>query len=322
MSARDGLPALEDAILEYLEYLTIERQVSPFTIRNYRFYLGKFATWLRQHYPDVELDTLTSKILKTYRVYLAQHKDDRGEYLSPVTQGYYIIALRSMLRYLIRQDYNVVSPERLELPRGREHSLKFLDYTHVEAMIEKADTTTLQGLRDRVIMETLFSTGLRVSELVSLNKTTINLETREFGVVGKGRKVRVVFLSPRAASWIERYMRERNDHYIPVFIRHSGAKPAIDDPRAGEKLRLTTRSVQRIIAKYGRLAHLPMSITPHVLRHSFATDLLGHGAGLREVQEMLGHKNIATTQIYTHVTNPQLKSVHEKYHSGNDENEG
>ncbi len=182
-------------------------------------------------------------------------------------------------------------------------------------MIEKADTSTLQGLRDRVIMETLFSTGLRVSELVSLNKTTVNLETREFGVVGKGRKIRVVFLSERAATWIERYMRERNDHFHPVFIRHSGAKPAIDDPKAGEKLRLTTRSVQRIIAKYGLLAHLPYSITPHVMRHSFATDLISHGAGLREVQEMLGHKNIATTQIYTHVTNPQLKSAHEKYHS-------
>jgi site-specific recombinase XerD len=132
--------------------------------------------------------------------------------------------------------------------------------------------------------------------------------------------VRVVFLSDRAASWIEKYLRERNDHYHPVFIRHSGAKPAIDDPKSSEKLRLTPRSVQRIVAKYGRLAHLPYSITPHVMRHSFATDLISHGAGLREVQEMLGHKNIATTQIYTHVTNPQLKSVHQKYHSvGTDE---
>jgi len=289
-------PTLSACIDEYLEYLTIERQVSPFTIRNYRFYLLKFATWLGKYYPDVDFANVTSKMLKTYRVYLAQTKDSKGQYLAPVTQGYYVIALRSMLRYL-------------------EDSIKFLDYSHVEAMIEKADTSTLQGLRDRVIMETLFSTGLRVSELVSLNKTTVNLETREFGVVGKGRKIRVVFLSERAATWIERYMRERNDHFHPVFIRHSGAKPAIDDPKAGEKLRLTTRSVQRIIAKYGLLAHLPYSITPHVMRHSFATDLISHGAGLREVQEMLGHKNIATTQIYTHVTNPQLKSAHEKYHS-------
>lgn len=319
MSANVVVPPLEDAILEYLEYLAVERQVSPYTIRNYKFYLLKFSTWLRKHYPSLELPDVTARMLKTYRAYLAQHKDEHGRYLSPVTQGYYVIAVRSLLRYLLRQDYEVVSPERLELPKGKEHSLKFLDYSHVESMLAKTDPNTILGLRDRAMMETLFSTGLRVSELVSLNKTTINLESREFGVVGKGRKVRVVFLSDRAAGWIERYLRERNDHYGPVFIRHGGAKPAIDDPKAGDKLRLTVRSVQRIIAKYGRLAHLPVSITPHVLRHSFATDLISHGAGLREVQEMLGHKNIATTQIYTHVTNPQLKSVHEKYHSGSGE---
>lgn len=315
MSAKGETPTLQDCIDEYLEYLAIERQVSPFTIRNYKFYLLKFSAWLNKFYPEKDLTQVTSKMLKTYRAYLAQHKNDKGEYLSSVTQGYYVIALRSMLRYLIRQDYDVVSPERLELPKGREHSIKFLDYGHVEAMIDKADVSTIQGLRDRVLMETLFSTGLRVSELVSLNKDTINLESREFGVVGKGRKIRVVFLSARAAQWIEKYLRERDDHYHPVFIRHSGAKPAIDDPKAGEKLRLNVRTVQRIIGKYGRLAHLPYTITPHVMRHSFATDLISHGAGLREVQEMLGHKNIATTQIYTHVTNPQLKSVHEKYHS-------
>lgn len=319
MSAKGSSPKLEDAIFEYLEYLAVERQVSPYTIRNYRFYLTKFATWLRQYYPQTELDGITAKMLKTYRAYLAQHKDEKGRFLSPVTQSYYAIALRSLLRYLIRQDYGVVSPDKLELPRGKEHSIKFLDYSHVESMIEKVDLSTVRGLRDRALMEVLFSTGLRVSELVSLNKTTVNLETREFGVVGKGRKVRVVFLSPRAAGWVEKYLRARDDHYHPVFIRHHGVKPEISDPKGGEKLRLTTRSVQRIIAYYGRLAHLPVSITPHVMRHSFATDLLSHGAGLREVQEMLGHKNIATTQIYTHVTNPQLRTIHEKYHSGNEE---
>jgi site-specific recombinase XerD len=315
MIAKGSTPTLSACIEEYLEYLTIERQVSPFTIRNYKFYLLKFATWLSKHYPDLDLADVTSKMLKTYRVYLAQTKDSKGQYLAPVTQGYYVIALRSMLRYLLRQDYEVVSPERLELPKGKEHSIKFLDYAAIERMVDLPDVATIQGLRDRVLMETLFSTGLRVSELVSLNKTTINLETKEFGVVGKGRKIRVVFLSARCCQWIERYLRERDDHYHPVFIRHSGSKPEIDDPKAGEKLRLNVRSVQRIIGKYGRLAHLPYSITPHVMRHSFATDLISHGAGLREVQEMLGHKSISTTQIYTHVTNPQLKTVHEKYHS-------
>lgn len=320
MSDNGSSDILWDTMLEYLEYLKIERQVSPLTVRNYTFYLRKFHEWITKYYPDTSVQSMTPRMLKTYRVYLADHKDNHGEHLATVTQGYYVIAIRSWLKYLIRNDYQVMSPERLELPRGKEHSIKFLDYTHIEAMIDKADTSNIAGLRDRVIMETLFSTGLRVSELASLNKTTINLETKEFGVVGKGRKIRVVFLSDRAAMWIERYLRERNDHYHPVFIRHSGTKPAIDDPKAGEKLRLTTRSVQRIIAKYGLLAHLPYSITPHVMRHSFATDLISHGAGLREVQEMLGHKNIATTQIYTHVTNPQLKTVHEKYHSVGEEN--
>lgn len=321
MSDNTPTTLLWDDMTEYLEYLMIERQVSPLTVRNYRFYLRKFCDWVERTSPGMTSENLTPKLIKTYRVYLAQWQDLKGQHLASVTQGYYVIAIRSWLKYLIRSDRQVMSPERLELPRGKEHSIKFLDYEAVERMIAVCDVSTLQGLRDRVLMETLFSTGLRVSELASLNKTTINLETKEFGVVGKGRKIRVVFLSDRAASWIERYMRERNDHYHPVFIRHSGAKPEIDDPRAGEKLRLTTRSIQRIVSKYGMLAHLPYSITPHVMRHSFATDLISHGAGLREVQEMLGHKNIATTQIYTHVTNPQLKTVHEKYHSVGGEDE-
>ncbi|RKX25774.1 MAG: hypothetical protein DRP47_09235, partial [Candidatus Zixiibacteriota bacterium] len=221
-------------------------------------------------------------------------------------------------RYLIRNDYDVISPDRLELPRGKEHSIKFLSYDDVEKMLDKIEVTTIYGLRDRAILETLFATGLRVSELTSLNKRTVDLSSREFGVRGKGNKVRVVFLSERSAYWIERYLRERDDNYEPLFIRHAGKKPEIDDPKAGEKLRLTTRSVQRMVGKYGRMAHLPYEITPHVMRHSFATDLLSHGAGLREVQEMLGHKSITTTQIYTHVTNPQLKGAYAKYHSGNE----
>jgi len=310
--------ALEDLIEEYLEYLTVEKQVSPYTVRNYRLYLASFAKWLNRQQSGLKIEQVTARMIKQYRVYLARSR--HGEkYLAPVTQGYYVIALRSFLRYLVKQDKEVISPDKIELPRGKEHSLKFLSFTDVEKMIVKPELTKLQGLRDRAMMEVLFSTGLRVSELVSLSRRTVNLESREFGVRGKGGKVRVVFLSARAAHWIERYLRVREDLYEPLFIRHAGKAPAIDDPKAGEKLRLSVRSVQRVIARYGRLAHLPYEITPHVLRHSFATDLLSHGAGLREVQEMLGHKNIATTQIYTHVTNPQLKSVHEKYHSGNEE---
>lgn len=317
MSDKGSNFELEDLLEEFLEYLTIEKQVSPYTVRNYSFYLHKFSTWLAKHYPQTTMTQVTPKMLKQYRVYLARTKDDKGRYLAPVTQGYYVIAIRSMLKYLLRQDYEVVSPDRLELPKGKGHSIKFLDYQMVERMIAQTNVDDIRGLRDRAIMETLFSTGLRVSELVSLNKATVNLDTKEFGVMGKGRKVRVVFLSPRAAHWIEAYLRKRDDHYQPLFVSH-GRKAAIDDPKQGEKLRLATRSVQRIIRKYGLMAHLPFEVTPHVMRHSFATDLLSHGAGLRDVQEMLGHKNIATTQIYTHVTNPQLKDVHERFHSGND----
>ena len=273
MSAKGKTPTLSACTEEPPEYLTIERQVSPFTIRNYKFYLLKFGTWLNKFYPDKDLTDVTSKMLKTYRVYLAQTKDSKGQYLAPVTQGYYVIALRSMLRYLLRQDYEVVSPERLELPKGKEHSLKFLDYNHIEAMIEKADISKIQGLRDRVLMETLFSTGLRVSELVSLNKTTINLESREFGVVGKGRKIRVVFLSDRAAKWIERYLRERDDHYHPVFIRHSGAKPEIDDPRRAKSCDLMCGLFSGLLASMAS-GTPAIFITPHVMRHSFATDLI------------------------------------------------
>lgn len=318
MSAKGQGLSLQDTIEEYLEYLTVERQVSPYTIRNYRFYLNKFDAWLTKHYPGTRVEALTPKLLKAYRLYLARLKNSKEQYLSPVTQGYYVIALRSFLKYLLQNDREVVSPDRLELPKGKEHSLKFLDYPHVTSMLEKTDVTKIQGLRDRTIMEVLFSTGLRVSELTSLNKSTVNLDAREFGVRGKGGRVRVVFLSQRAAQWIERYLRERSDHYEPLFIRHGKARAQIDEPKAGERLRLTTRTIQRIVTKYGHLAHLPFEVSPHVLRHSFATDLLSHGAGLREVQEMLGHKNIATTQIYTHVTNPQLKGVHEKFHSGSE----
>ncbi|GEM_PF-22505 len=271
MSASNQGSGLEALVEEYLEYLTIERQVSPYTVRNYQLYLKRFSDYLQKSEGEIPVEEITVKMIKRYRVYLARTKRS-GKLLAPVTQGYYVIALRSFLRYLVRNEYEVISPDRLELPRGKEHSIKFLSYTDVEKMLEKPDVTKITGMRDRAMMEVLFATGLRVSELVSLNKQTVNLETREFGVRGKGNKVRVVFLSERAAYWIERYLRERADNYEPLFIRHAGKKPEIDDPKAGEKLRLTTRSVQRMVSKYGRLAHLPYEITPHVMRHCLHPD--------------------------------------------------
>ncbi len=312
MSAKEKNTILEALIQEFLDYLEVEKQLSPYTIRNYSFYLRVFAEWLKKHYGEMEPEKIDTKIIRSYRLYLSRSK----ERLSPVTQAYYVIALRSFLRYLLKNDYEVLSPDKIELPKVRGRRLKFLTFEQVEEVIKQIDVSNIRGLRDRAIIETLFATGLRVSELVSLNKEVVNLEKREFGVKGKGGQVRVVFLSKRAAHWLDRYLRERRDLYSPLFIRHGGRKVEIDDPEAGEKLRLSVRSIQRIIKHYGRKARLPFEITPHVLRHSMATDLLANGAGLREVQEMLGHKNIATTQIYTHVTNPQLKKVYERFHSG------
>ena len=189
-----------------------------------------------------------------------------------------------------------------------------MEKEQVDRLVTSVDTSTEEGIRDRTILELLFSTGLRVSELCKLNHAQINLERREFGVIGKGGRARVVFVSDRAADWIKRYMDKREDDYKPLFIRYSGSK---SEENNGEKMRLTPRSVERIVKKYVRAAKIPVDATVHTLRHSFATDLLTNGADLRSVQEMLGHKNIATTQIYTHITNKQLHDVHKNFHSGN-----
>ena len=258
---------------------------------------------------------MTIETVRKYRVYLAHLNSPNGNLpLKKVTQNYYVIALRSFLRYLIRKDIAVVAPEKIELPKIESRSLKFLDRDQLERLVAQPDVSTEGGLRDKAIMEMLFSTGLRVSELCRVDRDQVNLQRREFGVIGKGQRARVVFLSDRACIWLEKYLVKRADAFKPLFIRYAGnQEPTVN----GEKMRLTSRSVQRIVTKYVRKARLPVAATPHVLRHSFATDLLMNGADLRSVQELLGHKNVATTQIYTHVTNAQLRDVHKAFHSGN-----
>jgi len=307
-----NLPAL---VNEFLEYLEIERNLSPLTIRDYRHYLNNFINWSNKNFPIHSPKQLTIETVRKYRVYLAHYNSPNGNLpIKKVTQNYYVIALRSFLRYLIRKDLPVVAPEKIELPKVESRSLKFLDRDQVDRLLAQPDVSKDQGLRDKVLMEMLFSTGLRVSELCRLNRDQINLQRKEFGVIGKGGRARVVFISDRAALWLERYLEKRNDHFQPLFIRYAGNQnPTVN----GEQMRLTSRSVQRIVTKYVGKAKLPVAATPHVLRHSFATDLLMNGADLRSVQELLGHKNVATTQIYTHVTNAQLKDVHKAFHSGN-----
>lgn len=329
---------LSDAISKYLEYLEIERSCSPLTIRNYALYLRRFQSWLEANFPGTKVDDLTLEMVQKYRVYLARLTVNNLP-LSKMTQTYHIIILRAFLGYLERQEIKSLPPKRIELPkRGQERLIKFLDNEQIERLLGQPDISTPQGYRDKAILETLFSTGLRVSELVSLNKDQINLERREFGVIGKGRKARVVYLSKRATMWLKKYLGARQDPYKPLFIsyRGKGRQPERDnlvaaskapslryggkksDPgKDGETLRLTARSVERILDKYVTKARLPIKATPHTLRHSFATDLLIAGADLRSVQELLGHSNIGTTVIYTHVTNKRLKDVHEAFHSGN-----
>jgi site-specific recombinase XerD len=306
--------SLLELIQQYLEYLEIERNCSKLTIRDYRHYLRTFEDWFATTQKDKSIQDLNLDIVRKYRVFLSNKTDEQGIPLKKVTQNYYVIALRSFLRYLIKHDIPTLEPSKIDLPKTESRSLKFLEREQIDRLVTMPDTSTEEGTRDRTILELLFSTGLRVSELVKLNHGQINLERREFGVIGKGGRARIVFVSERAAEWIERYLKMREDTYKPLFIRYSGRE--IEDDH-GEKMRLTARSIERIVKKYVKQARLPVDASVHTLRHSFATDLLTNGADLRSVQEMLGHKNIATTQIYTHITNKQLREVHKSFHSGN-----
>ncbi len=290
---------------DFLEYLQVEKGCSPLTLRNYRHYLRRLNSWLAKEGIRQTLKDINQDVIRSYRVYLANMGLGRR------TQSYHVIALRSFLKWLIKNDYQVMAPDKIDLPKVAERQVKFLSGEEVDRLLNSPSLSTIQGKRDKAILEVLFSTGLRVSELVKLDRDKIDLDRREFGIVGKGGKARVVFLSSRAVDWIVKYLNERPDHFKPLFIRHKGkVEPTTPD----EKMRLTVRSIQRLIKKYSHKIKMSMEVTPHVMRHSFATDLLNAGADIRSVQEMLGHKNISTTQIYTHVTNKQLREVHEAFH--------
>ena len=306
---------LELLITEFLEYLEIQKGCSPLTIRDYRRYLERFRGWLTDNSPTTKPDQINLGLIRRYRLYLAHLHARDGRRLERATQSYHIVALRAFLRYLlVQRDIQTLSPDKIELPKQGPRSVAFLNSEQVERLLNSPKISNNAGLRDRTILETLFSTGLRVSELVSLNRDQVDLERKEFGVKGKGNKIRVVFLSDTAAQWIERYLRARKDNFRPLFIRYSGKA---DIRNSGEKMRLTPRSIQNIVSKYAKRSGLPIEATPHTLRHSFATDLLISGADIRSVQEMLGHESIRTTQVYTHVTNRHLKEVHKAFHSRN-----
>lgn len=311
MPAAPNQSELGRKINDFLEYLQVERGSSPLTIRNYKHYLNRFLNWMEENGIREDLVDINQDVVRRFRVYLSNLPGENKMQMTRRTQGYHVIALRSFLKWLIRNDFNVMAPDKIDLPKVEERQVKFLSGEQVDRLLNAPSQDSIQGKRDKAILEVLFSTGLRVSELTKLDRDKVNLDTKEFGIIGKGGKARVVFLSNRAVDWLIKYLNERNDHFKPLFIHHKGK---MDPSTPDEKMRLTPRSVQRLIKKYSHKMKMPIEVTPHVMRHSFATDLLNAGADIRSVQEMLGHKNISTTQIYTHVTNKQLKDIHAAFH--------
>lgn len=299
---------ISDLILDFIEHLEVEKGRSPKTAENYKLYLERFIEFSS----DIEVDKINTELIRKYRLWLNRYHNEAGDELAVITQNYHLIALRGFLSYLSRRDIKSLGPEKIELPKVSRKQVTFLDKSEIERLISAINTSTLPGLRDRAIVELLFSSGLRVSELVNLNRDHVNTKRREFSVRGKGNKDRLVFISPGAASHIENYLEKRTDHLNPLFISYSRNLIKKDD---GSYRRLTPRSVQRIIEKYALAAGITKHVSPHTMRHSFATDLMMNGADIRSVQSMLGHSNIATTQAYTHITDKHLKDVFDKYHS-------
>jgi integrase/recombinase XerD len=299
--------ALSELITDFLEYMEIEQNRSQKTIANYDHYLQRLVEFAG----DIPITTFDAAALRKWRLWLNRLTDSNGDPISKTTQNYHLIALRSFLKYLAKRDIEALTSDKVELASVTRPQVTFLDTDEVERLLAAIDTSTPVGLRDRAIIELLFSGGLRVSELVSLNREHINLDRREFSVRGKGQKDRLIFISDQAATWLEHYLKSRPDNFKPLFVHYSGSQDGLDD---GAYTRLTVRSVQRLVGRYARLAGITKHVTPHTLRHSFATDLLTNGADLRSVQSLLGHANVSTTQIYTHLTDPQLKKVHERFH--------
>jgi site-specific recombinase XerD len=300
---------MSELILDFVESLEVEGGRSAKTAENYRHYLERFI----EYAGDVSVDEITSESLRKYRLWLNRYTNDNGEDLATITQAYHLIALRGFLGYLSKRDIASLPPDKIELPKFARKQVTFLHYDEVERMLDAVPLDdTEQNARDRAILELLFSSGLRVSELVGLNRGHINTERREFMVRGKGQKDRPIFISKRAADMINAYLAHRFDNLPPLFLSYSRNNVVSS---GGDYRRLTPRSIQRIIEKYAKLAGITKHVSPHTMRHSFATDLLMNGADIRSVQAMLGHSNIATTQVYTHVTDAHLKEVYEKFNS-------
>ena len=299
---------MSELILDYIEHLEVEGGRSAKTAENYRLYLERFVEFT----DDIKVELITSEIIRKYRLWLNRYKNNSDDELATITQSYHLIALRGFLGYLSQRDIPTLAPNKIILPKVSRKQVTFLHYDEVERLISEIDITSEAGLRDRAIIELLFSSGLRVSELINLNRDHVNTKRREFMVRGKGQKDRPVFISEAAAGWVNHYLDVRDDMLAPLFISYS---KNVEANTTGDYRRLTARSVQRMVAKYALLAGITKHVSPHTMRHSFATDLLMNGADIRSVQSMLGHSSISTTQVYTHVTDEHLREVYEKFHS-------
>jgi site-specific recombinase XerD len=308
---KESSQPLPQYLPEFLDWLEIEKGLSSKTQESYARFLKKFFDWLKiNKLEELKPHELSPEHVRKYRIFLSRKVKKS---LKKSTQNYYLIALRSFLNFFADRDILSLPAEKIKLAKEKEErQIKFLTLEQLEKLFSAPDTSKVRGLRDRAILETLFSTGMRIAELVALNRDQIKIkpETKELeiSIVGKGGRIRPVYFSERALSWLKKYLETRNDKEKALFINYKSKKYA---PR-----RLTARSIEKMIKKYAISVGLPLTTTPHVLRHTFATDLLRQGVDLRTIQEFLGHKNIAATQIYTHVTSQQLREIHRRFHSG------
>ena len=308
---------ISELVADFLESLEIEKGRSTKTIENYGLYLSRFIDLITEDFEGQEMikpSDITPEVLRRFRLKLNRFSDNQNkERLSALTQSYHLIALRGFFKYLAKRGIKSLDPSLIDLPRAAKKQVTFLHFDEIERLLAEIPLDTESGLRDRAIIELLFSGGLRVSELCSLNRDSINLERREFMVRGKGKKDRPIFIDKSTAECIEEYLNMRTDTLPALFLNNSANQQI--PSTSGDFRRLTPRSIERIVQKYTRLAGITKHVTPHTMPHSFATDLLMNGADIRSLQSLLGHANISTTQIYTHITDPHLKEVHEKFHS-------
>lgn len=298
---------LSELLIDFLEYLEVEQNRSQKTSENYHLYIMRLVDFAG----DITIEKIDAELIRKWRLWLARYKNEQGDSLSKITQSYHLIALRSFLKFCSKRDIEALTPEKIELPKVARKQVSFLNEGELKRLFDAVPRDSFIGKRDRAILELLYASGLRVSELVALDRDHINLRRREFMVRGKGQKDRPIFISTQAADCILDYLQARTDNLRPLFIRYGGTEQV---DTSGDFKRLTPRSVQRMVSHYAALAGITKQVSPHTMRHSFATGLITEGADLRSVQALLGHSNIATTQIYTHVTDPQLKEVHERFH--------